>query len=90
MNEPTDKPTGPQESEAQAPKAPPKPKILWKAVEPRHYLAAQGIKAASGKTAYNAYVVSLVERLEGEEPKDLTKAQQEAVLSAFEEKFGEK
>lgn len=85
MNEPTNKPTGPQ-----PPKEPPKPRkprITWKVVQPKHYLRAQEKKASGGKAAYTDYVVSLIERFEGGPAEGLTKEQTEAVLTAFEEKF---
>lgn len=88
---PKDSTPGPQPPKASAtPAARPqaKPKITWKAVEPRHYQRAQEKKAAGGKTAYTEYVVSLVERFEGGPVVGLTKAQQEAIVAVFEEKYG--
>lgn len=80
----------------------PAPRILWKAVEPRHYARAQERKKA-GKMAYTDYVISLVERFDaqlvgvpglyGELPIgaiQLDKAQVGQVLAAFEERFGPK
>lgn len=80
--------TKPSESK-EAPK-PRKPRIAWKVVEKRHYLRAQEKKASGGKAAYTDYVVSLIERFEGGPAEGLTKEQTEAVLVAFEEKFGGK
>lgn len=79
----------------------PKPRIVWKAVEPRHYLRAQERKRES-KAAYTNYVLSLVERFNdrlvglpglpnGELPigaVQLNKEQVTQVLAAFEAKFG--
>lgn len=81
----------------------PTPKILWKVVEPRHYLRAQERKKES-KAAYTDYVLSLVERLDdklvglpgqgvGEMPVgavQLSREQVKQVIDAFEAKFGDK
>lgn len=82
------------------PKAPPpeapkpaKPaRLLWKAVEPRHYAAAQAIES---KPAQRAYIVSLLEAVDGvvlneERRGELGKEIVAQAVAEFEEKYGGK
>ena len=75
------------------------PRIVWKAVEPRHYQRARDYLADS-KEAYAAYVLRLVEAwdftgssavsIPVTQPDALSREQRAQVLAAFEAEFGGK
>jgi hypothetical protein len=67
-------------------------RLVWKAVERRHYLYAQEILASEGRGAYQDYVLSLLESVGGlvmNTPRllELDKAIQKQAVAAFEEEF---
>lgn len=69
------------------------PSIQWLLVEPRHYQEAQRLKKDEGVEAYRGYIISLVFSLDGQRmptPQPLTKKVIGQVVTAFEERFGDK
>lgn len=67
-------------------------KIVWLAVEPRHYAEAQRIKKEDGVEAYRAYAVSMVFSLDGQPIRQQpARKVAEAIAAAFEADYsGEK
>lgn len=69
------------------------PSIAWLVVEPRHYQEAQRLKKDEGIEAYRGYIVTLVFSLDRQsvrQPHTLTKKVIGQIVTAFEERFGEK
>lgn len=71
------------------------PAFTWKAVAPRHYAHAQALAADAGKPAQRAYILRLLQAVDGavltsERIEALPAGVIAAAVAEFEEKYGGK